>query len=137
MEPPVLTFYALADAGDQRGRSFSPPPELLSDELRMSDLHIATVRPGRIRGNHFHVKRNEVLIVTYADRWSLYWDDGETTPVNHQEFHGPGATIIRVPPLASHAIHNDGTQELNLVGISDQVFDANSPDSFPRRVTPE
>jgi hypothetical protein len=39
-----------------------------------------------VRGNHFHIVRNEILLVMSADRWSLHWDSGEGTQVTAQMF---------------------------------------------------
>lgn len=130
-----LKVIELKDSGDGRGSSFPVPEQCFEDGFTVRDAHLSTLSPGHVRGNHFHITRNEVLLVMSADRWSLYWDTGEGTQVTARMFDGPGSVLIRVPPYASHAIKNDGTQPLRIVGLTDGPYDPVSPDSYPRRVT--
>ena len=131
-----LTILELKSSGDARGNSFPVPPDWFSPAFPVRDAHISTVLPGHIRGNHYHVVRQEVLIVLFADQWSLHWDSGDQTAISHRKFDGHGAVVIRVPPHSSHAVRNDGSATLHVVGLTDGVYDAAAPDAFPREVTP-
>lgn len=135
MEIPKLTYAELADSGDERGSSFPAPAMWQAGTFPLRDGHITTLLPGHIRGNHFHRTRNEILIVMFEDTWSLHWDTGEGTPCHHHQFEGQGTVVIRVEPHASHAIRNDGSVLLHLVGLSDDAYDPAVPDTFPRTVT--
>lgn len=135
MDSPELTFLELTDSGDERGSSFPVPGTWLAGTFPLRDGHVTTLLPGYIRGNHFHRTRNEILIVMSEDRWSLHWDTGEGTACQYQQFEGRGTVVIRVGPHASHAIRNDGSVLLHLVGLSDDLYDPAVPDTFPREVT--
>lgn len=135
MSDPVLEYLELSDSGDARGSSFPVPAAWLAEAFVVRDAHISTVASGCTRGDHYHVDRHEVLAVMPSDRWSLHWDSGAGTDVRHQEFNGACAVIIRVPPLASHAIHNDGEEELRVIGLSDAPYDPERPDALSRRVS--
>ena len=109
---------------DARGSSFGV-------ELPFADVaecHVATVRPGAIRGNHFHTTRREVLVVMYADRWTLLWDEGEGTPVQSRAFEGAGAVVLEADPHCAHAVRNDGARDLHLVSLGD----TRETGTFPR-----
>ena len=135
MVGPELKVIELKDSGDGRGSSFPAPEECFEGGFTVRDAHLSTLSPGHVRGNHFHIARNEILLVMSAGRWSLHWDSGEGTQVTARMFDGPGSVLIHVPPYASHAIKNDGNKPLHIVGLTDGPYDPSSPDSYPRGVT--
>lgn len=130
-----LQVTVLSDSGDDRGSSFPAPNECFEGGFSVRNAHLSTLLPGYVRGNHFHVARHETLLVMSADRWSLHWDSGINSPVEVRVFDGPGAVVIRIPPHVSHAIRNDGSMLLHIVGLTDGPYDPVAPDAFPRRVT--
>jgi oxalate decarboxylase/phosphoglucose isomerase-like protein (cupin superfamily) len=131
----ALEITVVKDSGDCRGRSFPVPGECFGDGFSVRDAHLTTLLPGHVRGDHYHVTRNEILLVMASDLWSLHWDSGEGTPVGSRLFDGSDAVLIRVPPHASHAIRNDGSAPLQIFGLTDGPYDPAEPDAFPRRVT--
>lgn len=131
----MITFRDLPDTGDRRGESYSIGSAIHAYlGAKIEDAHLATVLPGALRGNHYHRARREVILVLYRDAWVFAWDTGEHTPRQSRSFTGTGAVMIEVTPLASHAMRNDGTQPLVLLGLSDGPYEANAPDAFPRSV---
>lgn len=124
----------LQDTGDTRGSSFSVPAELFAETFSVQDMHIATIEPGAIRGNHYHAVRHEILVVIAADRWSLHWDEGVGTPVKQRQFKGPGTVVVTVPTGMSHAIRNDGAMSMQMMGLTDGPYHATRPDAYPRVV---
>ena len=116
----------LAARSDARGSSFNV--ELPFPDIR--ECHVATIRPGAIRGNHFHTRRREVLVVMYADRWTLLWDEGEGTPVQSRVYEGAGAVVLEAEPLTAHSVRNDGAHDLHIVSLGD----VQESDTFPRRL---
>jgi hypothetical protein len=134
MENEGLTFVELTGNGDERGRSFALPGSWLSDAFPVRDGHVTTLLPGHIRGNHFHRIRREILILMFEDRCSLHWNTGEGTPLHHHQFEGQGTVAVMVEPHASHAIRNDGSVLLHIVGLSDAAYDPLMPDTVFRQV---
>lgn len=111
---------------DARGSSFGVELPFAN----IAECHVATVRPGAIRGNHFHTTRREVLVVMYADRWTLLWDEGEHTPVQSRTYEGAGAVVMEIDAHCAHAVRNDGSRDLHLVSLGD----TRETDTFPRRL---
>jgi hypothetical protein len=136
MAQPELRVTVLENAGDVRGSSFQTGAGWLGFLGSVEDAHIATILPGQIRGNHYHVRRREVIAVLYADAWQLAWDNGADTEVNLIQFAGSGAVILEADPLASHAIENTGAALLWIVGLSNGAWDEHAPDAYPRRLLP-
>jgi hypothetical protein len=42
--------------------------------------------------------------------------------------------VIEVSPLASHAVFNDGSEDLFVTGLSDARYNPSHPDAYPRPV---
>ena len=98
----------------------------------IKDVHIAEIKPGQIRGNHYHSKRGEYITVVYTGDWSLHWDTGEGTAVSHKRFDGSGAVLITPPLNWSHAVRNDGDGSLWIFVASDQAYDRDEKDEYKR-----
>jgi dTDP-4-dehydrorhamnose 3,5-epimerase-like enzyme len=113
----------LGNTGDGRGFSFTTPTEALEYVGRMADVHLASTKPGAVRGNHYHLRRREAIVVLPGPKWSLHWDEGEGTATQHRGFDGSGAVLVLVETGASHAVRNDGEDVLWLVAISSENYD--------------
>ncbi len=118
-----LQITELKNSGDARGFSFTAPSEALAFVGRMADVHTASVKPGAVRGNHYHLRRREAIIVLPGATWSLHWDEAEGAPPQHRDFDGRSAVIVLVSPGQSHAVRNDGDIDLWLVTISSETYD--------------
>jgi oxalate decarboxylase/phosphoglucose isomerase-like protein (cupin superfamily) len=118
-----IQISELSNSGDGRGFSFTAPVEALEYVGRMADVHLASTKPGAVRGNHYHLRRREAIVVLPGSKWSFHWDEGNQTPAQHSEFDGSHAVLVLVSPEASHAVRNDGEELLWLVAISSERYD--------------
>ncbi len=118
-----LEIKELANFGDARGLSFTAPTDALAFVGRMSDVHLASTKPGAVRGNHYHLRRREAIVVMPGSKWSLHWDEGENSQPQHRDFDGSKAVLVLVSPGQSHAVRNDGDREMWLVAISSETYD--------------
>lgn len=134
MAKPKIRITRISDGGDVRGNSFGLPDSAAALGESVRDLHVMTLRPSYIRGNHFHEEKHERLFVMFTDKWSLHWDSGPDTLVTCREFRGKGAVLLQVDPFSSHAIRNDGMSDLVIIGWSDREFDPSKPDLVRRVV---
>jgi dTDP-4-dehydrorhamnose 3,5-epimerase-like enzyme len=132
MTMPQVQIAELPNHGDQRGFSFTIPADALQFLGSIHDIHVASILPGAVRGNHFHQRRREVLLLAYAGAWSFHWDEGVGKSTQHRSFQGTGAALIRISPGASHAVRNDGEQPLTVMASSSEPYDPQ--DSIVRRV---
>ncbi|HEY3972868.1 MAG TPA: hypothetical protein VGM18_07675 [Candidatus Sulfotelmatobacter sp.] len=127
-----IQIIELGNSGDARGFSFTAPPEAVVFVGRMADVHLASTKPGAVRGNHYHLRRREAIVVLPGTRWSFHWDEEQGSTPQHREFDGSGAVLMLVSPGASHAVRNDGAVDLWLVAISSETYDP--AESVSRRV---
>jgi oxalate decarboxylase/phosphoglucose isomerase-like protein (cupin superfamily) len=118
-----LQIIDLANFGDVRGLSFTIPADALAFVGRMSDVHVASTKPGSVRGNHYHLRRREAIVVLPGTKWSLHWDEGGDSFAQHREFDGSKAVLVLVSPGQSHAVRNDGDRDMWLVAISSETYD--------------
>jgi dTDP-4-dehydrorhamnose 3,5-epimerase-like enzyme len=124
--PAKIQTIELANFVDARGLSFTVPAEALAFVERLADVHVASTGPGAIRGNHYHLRRREAIVVLPGVKWSLHWDEGEGSAAQHCSFNGTSAVLVLVSPGASHAVRNDddGTGTLWLTAISSEPYDS-------------
>jgi oxalate decarboxylase/phosphoglucose isomerase-like protein (cupin superfamily) len=118
-----LQMSELGNLGDIRGFSFTLPSAAVDFLKHVSDLHLASIVPGAVRGNHYHLRRREAIVVLPGSAWSLHWDEGEGLPAQHHNFPGSGAMLVLVSPDSSHAVRNDGEGLLWLVACSSETYD--------------
>jgi dTDP-4-dehydrorhamnose 3,5-epimerase-like enzyme len=118
-----IEIKSLENLGDGRGYSFTAPAEALAFVGVIKDAHFSSMVPGAVRGNHFHLRRREAIVVLHDGPWSFHWDEGDEATSQHQEFSGCGAQLILVSPGASHAVKNNGARELRLVAFSSEPYD--------------
>jgi oxalate decarboxylase/phosphoglucose isomerase-like protein (cupin superfamily) len=118
-----LRISELSNRGDVRGFSFTAPAEALTFVGRVADVHMASIKPGAVRGNHYHLRRLSAIVVLPGAKWSLHWDEDEGAPAQRREFGGRSATLLLISPGASHAIRNDGDDNLWFVAISSLAYD--------------
>lgn len=128
----TVRFQEVRNHGDQRGFSFTVPAEALAFLGSVGDVHLSSVLPSTVRGNHYHTIRREVILVNYHTEWSFHWDEGEGCPAQHRQFAGSGAVLVLLEPGASHAVRNDGNGSLVLAAVLSAPYDPN--ETVARRV---
>lgn len=118
-----VSIVELSNRGDARGMSFTVPAEALEFLGHVSDVHLASTKPGAVRGNHFHLRRHEAIVVLPGCRWSLHWDGGEASSSQSRQFDGSSAILVTVSPGSSHAVRNNGESTLWLIAFSSEIYD--------------
>src|SRR5438552_282351 len=110
-----LQITELNNRGDTRGFSFTVPAEALAFVGRIADVHLASTKPGTVRGNHYHLRRRQAIMALPSVKWSLHWDEGEGSVARHRDFDGGRTVLVLLSPGASIAVRNDGDGDLWLV----------------------
>ncbi len=109
--------------GDARGFSFSAPRQALEFIGRIADVHLASVLPGGVRGNHFHIRKRQAIVFLPGSAWSFHWDEGENTTIQRRQFDGKSAVLVLISPGCAQAMRNDGSSPFWLVACSSELYD--------------
>jgi dTDP-4-dehydrorhamnose 3,5-epimerase-like enzyme len=126
-----VEVYILADEGDDRGHAWQVGQgvEFLS---AVEDVHVMTLNPGCVRGNHFHRDKREILIIEHEGDWVLLWDKGPEEEPRERRFAEAAVVTVLIPPGCAHAIENCGGGTMRIISISDRAYDPSNPDAHRR-----
>jgi dTDP-4-dehydrorhamnose 3,5-epimerase-like enzyme len=68
----TIQILELGNTGDGRGFSFTMPHAALDFLECIADMHLASTAPGAVRGNHYHLRRHEAIVILPGTTWSLH-----------------------------------------------------------------
>ena len=107
---------------DERGSVFEPlDRDHLSQQYHM---HVVLTEPGCIRGNHYHMRGTEVIIV--CGPALIRVRDGQI--VEDINVAPDQALRLTIPPGVSHAFQNAGQQTNVLIAYNTVPYDPDQPD---------
>ena len=110
---------------DQRGFVFNPLNK--EDITVQKNVHLVITLPGFIRGNHFHKKGIENLII-YGSALIRIKEQGEIIDIIVAENE---AIRLTIPPGISHAIKNIGSNPNLLVAFNTIEHTEQDTDVYP------
>lgn len=113
-------------SADERGFTAMP----ISDEQLKSiyNIHIVNLKPGRVRGNHYHEHQTEYICVLggYSQFLAVDNENGEKTDLI---LDGEKCPLIIVPPNITHALKNVGKETAYLLCYTNKPFTADKRDT--------
>ena len=92
--------------------------------LDIKAVHIVAIYPGQVRGNHYHAKTTELLVL-FSGRGVFYWEE-EGVLREHPVKDGP--VVITVPPGIKHAFKNTGETDVYLIAVRGGESGLEDPD---------
>lgn len=107
---------------DRRGFVFEP---LAGEGLAIQkNAHVVVTRPGAVRGNHYHLKGTETLVICGPALVRVRQDN------TLQDFSIQRNAISRliIPPGIAHAVKNTGDTDCLLVAFNTEPHDPDEPD---------
>jgi len=94
---------------------------------------LSTTKPGITRGNHYHTAKIERFLVVGGNGLirirKLFSED-----ISEFEVAGDRPQYIDIPTLHTHNITNVGESDMTTLFWSHEIFDPESPDTFPEPV---
>lgn len=121
----VELVEVLADA---RGLVFEPiRPDLIGQQ---NNVHLVLTQPGCVRGNHYHVRGTETVVVFGRALARFRVSDSE------RDIEVPDGKVFRFifPPGVPHAFKNTGENLMLLVCFNTEKYDPTQPDSVPTQL---
>jgi len=98
-------------------------------EKPVRQLHIASVKPGKVRGNHYHSKRVEWFFVV-AGKAKLVLLDIKTKEQIYFKLSSKEPKVITIFPKIAHTIKNVGKEMVYLVAAQSDIYNPKKTDSF-------
>ncbi len=103
---------------------------LRQDQIKKSikQIYVASIKPGYIRGNHYHQRRTEWFFIVKGEG-KLYLKDlkGKKKVLKISE---KLKRMIEIPSNTAHAIKNTGKETLFLVSAQDDLYNPKNPDTY-------
>lgn len=105
---------------------------LKRNELKedIKQVYVATIKPGYIRGNHYHLKRIEWFLII-GGKADLYLEDLKTKKKICLKLSSKRPKVITVFPKIAHAVKNSGKETVYLVSAQNNIYHHKNPDTFP------
>jgi len=113
---------------DDRGSLF----EIVKQE-KGSQIFFSTTRPGIVRGNHYHTRKQEKFCVVKGKATIRLRRIG-TDNVIEYNVSGEKPVVVAMPIFYTHNIENVGTEELYTLFWTNEIFDPNDSDTFFEKV---
>jgi UDP-2-acetamido-2,6-beta-L-arabino-hexul-4-ose reductase len=98
-------------------------------QRHFGQIFVSRTKPGVTRGNHYHHTKIEKFFVLEGEA-VIRMRHIEGQPVEEYPVKGTDYRVIDIPPGYTHSITNVGTGELVTLFWSDELFDANRPDTY-------
>ena len=99
----------------------------LGDELQ--NIHLGTMQPGAVRGNHRHEKSRE-WITFLNGPVKVYLLEGS----NEESFILEPGKTIKFEPEEAHAFENSGEKTVYFIAWRDHLYTDDDPDTEPEKL---
>ncbi len=102
---------------DDRGWFIRP---ITDDDIKsriVCDVHMVSMKPGAIRGNHHHVHKTENILVI-GGTCRLVAVDNKTEMKEEKTIEKNSKVLLVIPPNVTHAIENIGDEVAYLLCYS-------------------
>jgi dTDP-4-dehydrorhamnose 3,5-epimerase-like enzyme len=99
---------------DERGWGTNPFKAFNISDTAFLDLHVVSLKPGHIRGNHYHADVTEWMLIC-GGAVRFLWKAVEEKRVHEVMIRDEEPALLEIPPLVEHAVKNEGEHEIYLI----------------------
>ncbi|MCX7835981.1 MAG: cupin domain-containing protein [bacterium] len=96
----------------------------------IEDIHIVSLEPNTIRGNHYHQETTEIIFPLFG-RITVAWKEEELL---FKENPLPATTLYVIPPNVPHALRNDGLVAAIAIAFGSKSYDPIHPDRVKEEI---
>jgi len=101
--------------------------------LDVKYIYLIISKPGTVRGNHYHERKNEwFCLIKGRVKFTLL--DNKTGEKKVLELGDNPVTLLNIPPLITHAIENISSEDIYMLEIANQEFDPSNPDTIKKQI---
>ncbi len=109
-----LEFLDTNKHSDRRGWVAWPIPEKMLQSGEIHNIHVPLLKPGAIRGNHYHSNTTEYVLVQ-SEPCSALFKNRTTGEQQESALNGGGPFLIKISPDIIHAFKNTGNSDIVLI----------------------
>lgn len=99
----------------------------------IKQIYIATIKPGSVRGNHYHLKRTEWFFIA-TGKAELYLEDIKTKEKIRLKISSKRPKVVTIFPKVAHAVKNSSREIAYLVSAQNTIYNPKHPDTFSQPV---
>ncbi len=116
-----LRFIDIEDASrvDERGWSINPLTIAGREDMPPGDLHVVSLAPGAVRGNHVHPEAREWIVLCGGEHLVCWKPDPAGDEVREKRLDGNKPFMFEVAPGIPHAVKNVSNAVTHLLSFSD------------------
>jgi len=96
-------------------------------------IFISTVKPGKVKGNHYHKRKREWYSVV-SGKVTVHFVDVKTGEKKKVVLDSKNPALLTINPGISHAITNEGKEEAIIIAYISESFNPEDPDTFEFKV---
>ncbi len=117
-DAPGVRLLPLGDAlwGDERGWGARPFAAAGPPAAGVGGVHLVSLEPGAVRGNHRHPGTTEWLLL-FGGPVTLAWRSGAGE--GRRRFPGDRPVLVEIEPDVHHAVRGDATHPVHLFSWAD------------------
>lgn len=119
----------LTSKDDERGSLIEIFREPVLGNSFKGQVFLATAKPGKIRGLHYHKRKTEWYCLLKGNA-RLTLINNKTKEETVYNMSGKNPQVVQIPPHHFHFIENVGNSEMQLLVYVDEVFNPKSQDTF-------
>jgi len=101
----LIEIQRVSSDSDNRGFAARPVDEKELKAGHVSNIHIVSMKPGVVRGNHYHIKQKEKIWLI-GGPCKVIARNRNTGETEEEIFDGNEQILLVIPPDISHAIKN-------------------------------
>jgi UDP-2-acetamido-2,6-beta-L-arabino-hexul-4-ose reductase len=108
---------------------------LKRDEIKeeIKQIYVASIKPGKIRGNHYHLKRIEWFFVAQG-KADIYLEDIKTKEHICLGVSSEEPKVVTIFPGIAHAVKNTGKDASLLVSAQNNIYNFEHPDTISYKI---
>ena len=100
----------------------------ISREIKQ--ISVASIKPGEIRGNHYHLNKTEWFLVI-GGKAEFYLENSETKEKIRLKLNPIKPKVMTVFPKIAHAVKNIDNKIIYFIEADSEIYNHKKPDTKP------
>jgi dTDP-4-dehydrorhamnose 3,5-epimerase-like enzyme len=102
---------------DYRGWGVNPIESAGISRESLGNIHIVSIKPGAIRGNHYHTNATEWILICGGSA-RIAWRALNKKSIHEVVVNEADPALFEIQPNIEHAVLNDSDKEIYLISFS-------------------